>query len=180
MDQYNHQLFGTGRDGSSVFTAGFYGYQDATGLNRQMNYADAMQGFRASFGNVGASELRTTHGVSNTAAFNTAPTIRPVPTGSPQEAAAVAYGPRTAPPNTGGHGAYDRTTADPYAVAARAFEYAQYRTFRLWVQRGGSQWSLRQQLLSLWFPPTTPQVTSQVLIQPWQRTETGVPPITVT
>ncbi|KAL1482039.1 hypothetical protein MTO96_015125 [Rhipicephalus appendiculatus] len=129
MGRFNNQLFGTGQDGSGIFAARLYGYPDATSPYRQMNYADAMQGFPASFGNVGANNQRAAHGVSNTAAFNTAPTIRPVLAGSPQEAAAAAYGPRTSAPNTGGYGAYDRTTADPYVLAARAFEYAQYGRF---------------------------------------------------
>ncbi|KAH7963000.1 hypothetical protein HPB52_019154 [Rhipicephalus sanguineus] len=129
VSQYNNQLFSTGQGGSSIFTAGLYGYPDATGLYRQMNYPDAMQVFRAPLGNVGANEQRTAPGISNTPAFNTALTIQPLRPGSPQEAAAAAYGPRAAAPNAGGYGAYDRTTADPYALAARAFEYAQYGRF---------------------------------------------------
>ncbi|KAH7985206.1 hypothetical protein HPB52_024261 [Rhipicephalus sanguineus] len=129
VSQYNNQLFGTGQDGSSIFTAGLYGYPGSRGFYRQMNYADAMQGFQASLGNVGANEQRTAPGVSNIAAFNTAPTFQTVPTGSPQEAAAAAYGPRTGAPNAGGYGGYDRATPDPYARASRAFEYAQNGRF---------------------------------------------------
>ncbi|KAL1418441.1 hypothetical protein MTO96_005687 [Rhipicephalus appendiculatus] len=129
VGQYNSQLFGTGQDGSSIFTAGLYGYPDAAGLYRQMNYADAMQGFRASLGNAGASLQRTAPGVGHTPAFNTAPIVQPVLTRSPQETAGAPYGPRAAVPNAGGYGAYDRTTADPYALAARSIENAQYGRF---------------------------------------------------
>ncbi|KAL1482034.1 hypothetical protein MTO96_015120 [Rhipicephalus appendiculatus] len=123
--QFNNRQFGTGQDGSAI-RAGLYGYPQASGVYNQMNHANAIQGFRATLGAVGANYQGTLPAVGSISAFNALPTILPPAAGSPQEAAAVAYGPRAAVPNAARYGGYDRSTPDPYALAARPFEYAQY------------------------------------------------------
>ncbi|XP_049518708.1 spidroin-2 [Dermacentor silvarum] len=124
--EYNTQQFGAGQDGSNFAKAGFYGYPDASGLYRQMNYVDAVQRARASVGSAGTNVPGTAPGVTRHPVFNAAPIVRPVPTASAQEAAAAAYGPRPAAPNAGGYRAYGQPAPNPYALAAGAFEYAPY------------------------------------------------------
>ncbi|XP_050043063.1 uncharacterized protein [Dermacentor andersoni] len=124
--EYNNRQFGAAQDRSNFPKAGMYGYPDAGGLYRQMNYADAQQRFQATPGSVGAHERGTAPGVSRDAAFNAAPIILRVPPGSAQDAAAAAYGARPAAPNAGGYGAYGRPASEAYALAAGAFEYAPY------------------------------------------------------
>ncbi|XP_050043044.1 uncharacterized protein [Dermacentor andersoni] len=124
--EYNDRQFGRGQDGSNVASFGLYGYPGASGLYRQMNYVDAVQGFRAPVGTVGTSEPGRSPGVSGDAVFNAPPIGLPVPTGPAQNAAAAAYGARAAVPNAGDYSRYGRPAPDPYALAAGAFEYAPY------------------------------------------------------
>ncbi|XP_049518710.1 spidroin-2-like [Dermacentor silvarum] len=119
--EYNNRQYGAGQGRSNFVKAGLYGYPDAVGLYRQMNYADAVQRFRATPGSVG-----TAPGVSRDAVFNAAPIILPGSAGSAQEAASAAYGPRPAAPNAGGYRAYGQPAPNPYALAAGAFEYTPY------------------------------------------------------
>ncbi|KAL1482044.1 hypothetical protein MTO96_015130 [Rhipicephalus appendiculatus] len=116
VDQFNNRQYPTELDG--VLRPGLNSYSDVRGIYRQMNYADALQGFRA-----------TAPGVRNNAPFNAAPTIPPTPTRSAQEAAAAAYGPRNAVPNAASYDGYGQPARDPYALAAGGFEYAPFGSY---------------------------------------------------
>ncbi|KAH7965514.1 hypothetical protein HPB49_008525 [Dermacentor silvarum] len=135
--EYNNRQFGAGQGRSNFAEAGLYGYPDAIGLYRQMNYVDAVQRFRATVPG-------TAPGVTRDAVFNAAPIVRPVPTASAQEAAAAAYGPRPAAPNAGGYRAYGQPAPNPYALTAGAFEYTPYGGYGY----GSSQASLGGQAYS--------------------------------
>ncbi|KAL3210691.1 hypothetical protein MRX96_008640 [Rhipicephalus microplus] len=123
--QFNTRKFGTPQDVSAILRNGIYGYQQSHGVYLPMNHADAMQTFRATLGAVGANYQGTIPAVGRISAFNDLPAILPPATGSSEGAAAVAYGPRAVVP----YGGHDRSTPDPYALAARSFEYSQYGRF---------------------------------------------------
>ncbi|KAH7964683.1 hypothetical protein HPB49_000454 [Dermacentor silvarum] len=120
---FNDRQFGTGQGGSDLVNFGLYGYPGANGLYRQMNYVDAVQGFRAT---AGSSEPGRSARVSGNTVFNAPPTVLPVPTGYAQEDAAAAYGGNTAAPNAGSYSSYGRPAPEPYALIANAFEYARH------------------------------------------------------
>ncbi|KAH6939424.1 hypothetical protein HPB50_017822 [Hyalomma asiaticum] len=120
--QHNNRPFGARQDASGLIAAGPYGYPpDTSGSYRQMNYGDAVRGFRANLPPFGANQPGAAPGVSNIAAFNAAPILQPVPTGSAQEAAAAAYGPRAAAPNAVGYGGYGPSTSGPVRTRCSRF-----------------------------------------------------------
>ncbi|KAH7966557.1 hypothetical protein HPB49_017584 [Dermacentor silvarum] len=134
--EYNNWQFVRGHDGSNVANSGLYGYPDASGIYRQMNYVGAVQGFQPTVGAADSNEKGPIPGVSGDAVFNTAPIVLPVPTGSAQNAEAAAYGSRATAVvlNDVGYSRYWAASTPPVRTRRWRFRVRSVRTLRLWNQ----------------------------------------------
>ncbi|XP_049518668.1 adult-specific rigid cuticular protein 15.7 [Dermacentor silvarum] len=125
VDEYGNQQFRSEQGDSNNAKTGSYGYRDANGLYRRVNYVADANGFRAT---VDTNEPGTAPGASADAVFNAAPVVPPVPSGAAQIAAPAAFAARAvAPYNAGGYSGYGRYGDNPNAGAAGAYAYTPYR-----------------------------------------------------
>ncbi|XP_065285730.2 cuticle protein 2-like [Dermacentor albipictus] len=116
VDEYGNRQFRSEQGDSSNAKTGSYGYRDANGLYRRVNYVADANGFRAT---VDTNEPGTALGASADAVFNAAPVVPPVPSGAAQTAAPTAFAARAASPyNAGGYSGYGRYGYNPYEGAA--------------------------------------------------------------
>ncbi|KAK8775802.1 hypothetical protein V5799_030854 [Amblyomma americanum] len=76
VDEYGNRQFRSEQGDSSNAKTGSYGYRDAYGLYRRVNYVADANGFRAT---VDTNEPGTALGASANAVFNAAPVVPPVP-----------------------------------------------------------------------------------------------------
>ncbi|XP_054932233.1 uncharacterized protein [Dermacentor andersoni] len=124
VDEFGNRQFRSEQGDSSNAKTGSYGYRDANGLYRRVNYVADVNGFRVT---VDTNEPGTAPGASADAVFNAAPVVPPVPSGAAQTGIPTAFAARAASPyNTGGYSGYGRHGYDPYAGAAGAHGYAPY------------------------------------------------------
>ncbi|XP_070388815.1 adult-specific rigid cuticular protein 15.7-like [Dermacentor albipictus] len=124
VDEYGNRQFRSEQGDSSNAKTGSYGYRDANGLYRRVNYVADANGFRVT---VDTNEPGTAPGGSADAVFNAAPVVPPVPSGAAQIGAPTAFAARAALPyNAGGYSGYGRYGYNPYAGAAGARGYAPY------------------------------------------------------
>ncbi|KAK8777742.1 hypothetical protein V5799_020918 [Amblyomma americanum] len=79
VDEYGNRQFRSEQGDSSNAKTGSYGYRDAYGLYRRVNYVADANGFRAT---VDTNEPGTAPGASANAVFNAAPVVPPVPGGA--------------------------------------------------------------------------------------------------
>ncbi|KAH7961082.1 hypothetical protein HPB52_001558 [Rhipicephalus sanguineus] len=124
VDEFGNRQFRSEQGDSSNAKTGSYGYRDANGLYRRVNYVADAYGFRAT---VDTNEPGTAPGASADAVFNAAPVVPPVPSGNVQGGAPAGFAARVAAPyNGGGYGGYGRYGYNPYASAAAAYGYPPY------------------------------------------------------
>ncbi|KAH7967336.1 hypothetical protein HPB49_024115 [Dermacentor silvarum] len=124
VDEYGNQQFRSEQGDSNNAKTGSYGYRDANGLYRRVNYVADANGFRAT---VDTNEPGTTPGASADVVFNAAPVVPPVPSADTQIGAPAAYAVRTAAPyNAGGYSGYGRYGYNPYGGAAGVYGYSPY------------------------------------------------------
>ncbi|KAK8765728.1 hypothetical protein V5799_031662 [Amblyomma americanum] len=76
VDEYGNRQFRSEQGDSSNAKTGSYGYRDAYGLYRRVNYVADANGFRAT---VDTNEPGTAPGASADVVFNAAPVVPPVP-----------------------------------------------------------------------------------------------------
>ncbi|KAK8767216.1 hypothetical protein V5799_006003 [Amblyomma americanum] len=76
VDEYGNRQFRSEQGNSSNTKTGSYGYRDAYGLYRRVNYVADAIGFRAT---VDTNEPGTAPGASADVVFNAAPVVPPVP-----------------------------------------------------------------------------------------------------
>ncbi|KAK8772632.1 hypothetical protein V5799_024124 [Amblyomma americanum] len=79
VDEYGNRLFHSEQGDSSNAKTGSYGYRDAYGLYRRVNYVADANGFRAT---VDTNEPGTAPGASADVVFNAAPVVPPTPVGA--------------------------------------------------------------------------------------------------
>ncbi|KAH7963196.1 cuticle protein 16.8 [Rhipicephalus sanguineus] len=124
VDEYGNRQFHSEQGDSNNAKTGSYGYRDANGLYRRVNYVADAYGFRAT---VDTNEPGTAPGASAGAVFNAAPVVSPVPSRGGQSVAPVAYSAQAAKPySVGGYDVYGEYGYNPYAGAAGAYGYAPY------------------------------------------------------
>ncbi|KAH7962142.1 hypothetical protein HPB52_014569 [Rhipicephalus sanguineus] len=124
VDEYGNRQFHSEQGDSNNAKTGSYGYRDANGLYRRVNYVADAYGFRAT---VDTNEPGTAPGASADAVFNAAPVVSPVPSSAGQSVAPVAYSAQAAAPySAGGYDVYGGYGYNPYAGAAGAHGYAPY------------------------------------------------------
>ncbi|KAH7961081.1 hypothetical protein HPB52_001557 [Rhipicephalus sanguineus] len=124
VDEYGNRQFRSEQGDSNNAKTGSYGYRDANGLYRRVNYVADAYGFRAT---VDTNEPGTAPGASADAVFNAAPVVPPVPSGNVQGGARAGFAARVAAPyNGGGYGVYGRYGYNPYASVAGAYGYPPY------------------------------------------------------
>nr|XP_054931643.1 pupal cuticle protein 36-like isoform X2 [Dermacentor andersoni] len=118
VDEYGNRQFRNEQGDFNNAKTGSYGYRDANGLYRRVNYVADANGFRAT---VDTNEPGTAPGASADAVFNAAPVVPPVPSGAAQIGAPTAFAARAASAyNAGGYSGYGRYGYNPYAGAAAA------------------------------------------------------------
>ncbi|XP_049518669.1 shematrin-like protein 1 [Dermacentor silvarum] len=124
VDEYGNRQFHSEQGDSNNAKTGSYGYRDANGLYRRVNYVADANGFRAT---VDTNEPGTAPGASADVVFNAAPVVPPVPSAATQIGAPAAYAVRAAAPyNAGGYSGYGRYGYNPYGGAAGVYGYSPY------------------------------------------------------
>ncbi|KAH7961460.1 hypothetical protein HPB52_009237 [Rhipicephalus sanguineus] len=138
VDEYGNQQFRSEQGDSNNAKTGSYGYKDANGLYRRVNYVADAYGFRAT---VDTNEPGTAPGTSADAVFNAAPVVPPVPSSAVQTRAPPVYGAQVAAPySTGGYGGYGGYGYNPYAGAAGAYAYDPYGQSRRRYKSSSAWW----------------------------------------
>ncbi|KAL1486442.1 hypothetical protein MTO96_031385 [Rhipicephalus appendiculatus] len=100
VDEFGNRQFRSERGDSNNAKTGSYGYRDANGLYRRVNYVADAYGFRAT---VDTNEPGTAPGASADVVFNASPVVPPVPSGTVQGGAPAPFTTRLAAPyNAGG------------------------------------------------------------------------------
>ncbi|KAH7964618.1 hypothetical protein HPB51_027143 [Rhipicephalus microplus] len=123
-DQYGNRQFHNEQGDSNNAKTGSYGYRDANGLFRRVNYVADAYGFRAT---VDTNEPGTVPGASADAVFNAAPVVPPVPSSSGQSPAPAPYGSQPAAEYlAGGYAGFSGYGYNLYAGAARPFGFTPY------------------------------------------------------
>ncbi|KAL1486440.1 hypothetical protein MTO96_031383 [Rhipicephalus appendiculatus] len=126
VDDFGNRQFRSEQGDANNAKTGSYGYRDANGLYRKVNYVADAYGFRAT---VDTNEPGTAPGASADAVFNAAPVVPPVPSGNVQGGAPAGFAARVAAPyNAGAYSGYGRYGYNPYASAAGAYGYPPVRT----------------------------------------------------
>ncbi|XP_077512831.1 uncharacterized protein LOC144124027 [Amblyomma americanum] len=127
VDEYGNRLFHSEQGDANNAKTGSYGYRDAYGLYRRVNYVADANGFRAT---VDTNEPGTAPGASADVVFNAAPVVPTTPGGTAGSAtgvAAFAYGARGAAPNySSAHNGYGRYGNAPYGGNVGAYGYGGY------------------------------------------------------
>ncbi|KAK8772630.1 hypothetical protein V5799_024122 [Amblyomma americanum] len=127
VDEYGNRLFHSEQSDANNAKTGSYGYRDAYGLYRRVNYIADANGFRAT---VDTNEPGTAPGASADVVFNAAPVVPPTPgraEGSATGVAAFAYGARGAAPNySSAYNGYGRYGNAPYGGNVGAYGYGGY------------------------------------------------------
>ncbi|XP_077512834.1 uncharacterized protein LOC144124030 [Amblyomma americanum] len=127
VDEYGNRLFHIEQSDANNAKTGSYGYRDAYGLYRRVNYIADANGFRAT---VDTNEPGTAPGASADVVFNAAPVVPPTPGGAAGSAtgvAAFAYGARGAAPNySSAYNGYGRYENAPYGGNPGAYGYGGY------------------------------------------------------
>ncbi|KAH7965356.1 hypothetical protein HPB49_006274 [Dermacentor silvarum] len=123
VDEYGNQQFRSEQGDSNNAKTGSYGYRDANGLYRRVNYVADGNGFRAT---VDTNEPGTAPGTSADAVFNAAPVVPPVPSGVAGAYAYTPYGGQgyvASGPALGGY-AYEGNAPYGYGAVGYAAGYA--------------------------------------------------------
>ncbi|KAL1443657.1 hypothetical protein MTO96_045902 [Rhipicephalus appendiculatus] len=124
VDEYGNRQFHSEQGDANSAKTGSYGYRDANGLYRRVNYVADAYGFRAT---VDTNEPGTAAGASADVVFNAAPVVPPVPSGAPLSGPPATYGAQAvAPYSPGGYGGYGGYGYSPYVGAAGSYGYAPY------------------------------------------------------
>ncbi|KAK8754913.1 hypothetical protein V5799_002381 [Amblyomma americanum] len=127
VDEYGNRLFHSEQSDANNAKTGSYGYRDAYGLYRRVNYVADANGFRAT---VDTNEPGTAPGASADVVFNAAPVVPPTPGGAAGSATGVppfAYGARGAAPDySSAYNGYGRYGNAPYGGNPGAYGYGGY------------------------------------------------------
>ncbi|KAL1424084.1 hypothetical protein MTO96_020514 [Rhipicephalus appendiculatus] len=124
VDEYGNRQFHAEQGDSNNAKIGSYGYRDANGLFRRVNYVADAYGFRAT---VDTNEPGTAPGASADAVFNAAPLVSPVPSSAGQSPSPEVYGTQAAAAySAGGYGGYGGYGYNHYAGAAGPYGYVPY------------------------------------------------------
>ncbi|KAK8754914.1 hypothetical protein V5799_002382 [Amblyomma americanum] len=127
VDEYGTRLFHSEQGDANNAKTGSYGYRDAYGLYRRVNYVADANGFRAT---VDTNEPGTAPGASADVVFNAAPVVPPTPGGAAGATAGVAtfaYGARGAAPNySSAYNGYGRYGNAPHGGNPGGYEYGGY------------------------------------------------------
>ncbi|KAH7963022.1 hypothetical protein HPB52_019284 [Rhipicephalus sanguineus] len=124
VDEFGNRQFRSEQGDSNNAKTGSYGYRDANGLYRRVNYVADAYGFRAT---VDTNEPGTAPGASADAVFNAAPVVSPVRSNTAHSGIPAAFtAAPTAPYYGRGYNGYESYGYSPYASPAGAYGYAPY------------------------------------------------------